>query len=243
MPGATVELRGVRRNFAIRGAGGVTALDGVDLAISAGTAVALCGPSGSGKSTLLHVIGAIEAVDVGSVAVDGRDLAALSRHDLTRYRRSVGLVFQRFNLIPALTALDNVIAPVLPYRTSFDKKARARELLDRVGLAGRESSLPARMSGGQQQRVAIARALINHPNIVLADEPTGSLDSRTGERIVELLLQLQRSLGMTLIVATHDPEVAARCDRMIRLVDGRVADDIEISAAEDALDTDDLPRR
>jgi putative ABC transport system ATP-binding protein len=142
-------------------------------------------------------------------------------------------VFQRFNLLPALTVIDNVTAPVLPYRVAFDKQARARELLAAVGLEGRETALPSRLSGGQQQRVAIARALINAPPIVLADEPTGNLDSRTGAGIVDLLLRLRAERGMTVLLATHDSQVAARCDRVVRLLDGRVSDDIDVRAAVD----------
>jgi putative ABC transport system ATP-binding protein len=142
-------------------------------------------------------------------------------------------VFQRFNLLPALTVIDNVMSPVLPYRVGFDKEARARELLAAVGLAGRETSLPSRLSGGQQQRVAIARALINAPPILLADEPTGNLDSRTGAGIVDLLLELRAAHGMTVVMATHDSQVAARCDRVVRLLDGRIRDDVDVRAAAD----------
>ena len=146
----------------------------------------------------------------------------------------MGFVFQRFNLLPALTVIDNVLAPVLPYRVSFDKQARATELLATVGLGGRETSMPARLSGGQQQRVAIARALINDPVLVLADEPTGNLDSRTGASIVDLLLSLRAERGVTIVMATHDSQVAARCDRVVQLRDGRVTDDVDVRAAADA---------
>jgi putative ABC transport system ATP-binding protein len=129
--------------------------------------------------------------------------------------------------------IDNVLAPVLPYRVDFDKEARARELLAAVGLSGRETSLPSRLSGGQQQRVAIARALINHPKLLLADEPTGNLDSRTGEEIVDLLLELRARHGTTIVLATHDSQVAARCDRVVRLRDGRVVDDVDVRDAAD----------
>jgi putative ABC transport system ATP-binding protein len=167
-------------------------------------------------------MGALERADSGMVEVAGQDLGGLSRRELAAHRRRVGFVFQRFNLLPALTVADNVMAPVLPYRVDFDKEARARELLAAVGLAGRETSLPSRLSGGQQQRVAIARALINRPPLVLADEPTGNLDSRTGAEIIDLLLGLRAEHGVTIVVATHDAQVAARCDRVVRLVDGRV---------------------
>jgi putative ABC transport system ATP-binding protein len=223
-----ISLAGVGKRFEA-----ITALAGVDLAIPAGSSVALAGPSGSGKSTLLHVIGALERPDEGTVAVSGRELATLSRGELAAHRRRIGFVFQRFNLLPALTVIDNVLAPVLPYRVEFDKEARAHELLAAVGLEGREMSLPSRLSGGEQQRVAIARALVNRPAIVLADEPTGNLDSRTGGGIVDLLLDLREQHGMTIVIATHDHQVAARCERVVRLLDGRVADDTDVRAAAD----------
>ncbi|KHD75324.1 ABC transporter [Actinoplanes utahensis] len=185
-----------------------------------GTSVALTGPSGSGKSTLLHLIGAIERLDAGSIVVGGREIGGLSGKELAAYRRTVGFVFQRFHLLPALTALDNVIAPVLPFRTAFDKRQRALELLDLVGLKDRAGALPSQLSGGQQQRVAIARALVNDPPLLLADEPTGNLDSRTGESIVDLLLSLRDDRGATVVVATHDPGLAERCDGSLRLRDG-----------------------
>jgi putative ABC transport system ATP-binding protein len=228
-----ITLTGVRRRFAIDDEQAITALDGISLEIAERSAVAVTGPSGSGKSTLLHIIGALDRADEGAVTVGGRELAGMSRRDLAAHRRRVGFVFQRFNLLPALTVIDNVLAPVLPYRVPFDKQTRARELLSAVGLQGRETSLPSRLSGGQQQRVAIARALINSPAIVLADEPTGNLDSHTGAGIVELLLDLRAQRGMTILIATHDSRVAARCDRVVRLLDGRITDDIDVNAAAD----------
>jgi putative ABC transport system ATP-binding protein len=230
---AVIALRGVTRRFRIDADQAITALDDVSLDVAAGAAVAVSGPSGSGKSTLLHVIGALERPDAGTVTVGGRELGGLSRRELAAHRRRVGFVFQQFNLLPALTVIDNVMAPVLPYRVDFDKEARARELLAAVGLDGRETSLPSRLSGGQQQRVAIARALINAPPIVLADEPTGNLDSRTGAGIVDLLLELRAERDMTVVLATHDSHVAARCDRVVRLLDGRITDDVDIRAAVD----------
>jgi putative ABC transport system ATP-binding protein len=226
-------LTDVTRRFRLGAGEALTALDGVTLRIAPQSVVALSGPSGSGKSTLLHLIGALEPPDAGTITVGGRTLGALSRRELAAHRRRTGFVFQRFNLLPALTVLDNVMAPVLPYRVAFDKEARARELLAAVGLEGRESSLPSRLSGGQQQRVAIARALINRPPVVLADEPTGNLDTRTGAGIVDLLLGLRDEHGITVVLATHDSQVAARCDRVVRLLDGRVADDVDVRADAD----------
>ena len=151
----------------------------------------------------------------------------------TRTGGGLGFVFQRFNLLPALTVVDNVIVPVLPVRTGFDKRSRALELLAGVGLEGREDEMPSRLSGGEQQRVAIARALINHPPLVLADEPTGNLDSQTGQKIIDLLLELRAREAMTLVIATHDVAVASCCDCVVRIVDGRVRDQIDVLAATD----------
>ncbi len=212
------------------------ALDGVDLDIVAGSTVALTGPSGAGKSTLLHLIGAMDFPDGGEVHVGGQRVDTLRRRGLERHRRTVGFVFQRFHLLPALSVLDNVLAPVLPYRVGFDRRARARDLIAAVGLSGREKSLPGELSGGQQQRVAIARALVAEPPLLLADEPTGNLDTATGEEIVDLLLRLREERGMTFVVATHNPEVAAACDRVVRLRDGRVVADQTVVPSDDVMD-------
>jgi putative ABC transport system ATP-binding protein len=217
-----IRAEGVARRYRIDERQTIAALDGVTLEIVAGSTVAIWGPSGSGKSTLLQLVGGLDRPDEGRLVVGGEDLGALSRRELARHRRHVGFVFQRFNLLPALTVVDNVMAPALPYRVDFDKQTRARELLAAVGLEGRETSLPSRLSGGQQQRVAIARALLGEPAIVLADEPTGNLDSRTGEEIVELLLSVREQRGATVLIATHDAAVARRCDRVVGLRDGRV---------------------
>jgi putative ABC transport system ATP-binding protein len=228
MPGFEVELEGVSRSFQLGAGQVVRALDGVSLSVPAGAAVAVTGPSGSGKSTLLHLVGAMDQPDAGRVVVGGWELTALRGRELARYRRTIGFVFQRFHLLPALTVLDNVLAPALPRRTSFDKHARGRELLAAVGLAERAGSVPSRLAGGEQQRVAIARALLNEPGLLLADEPTGNLDSGTGAEIMQLLLDLRRQRGMTLLVATHDPTVASRCDRIVKLRDGAVEDDLAL---------------
>ena len=226
---AAIEVRGVSKQYGTGSGQPVTAAGNVTFTIEPGGFIALTGASGSGKSTLLHLIGAIERPDSGTIISGGTEVTALRGSALAAYRRTVGFVFQRYNLLPALTALDNVIAPVLPYRTGWDKPARARQLLEAVGLGGRERSLPSRMSGGEQQRVAIARALVNTPSLLLADEPTGNLDSRTATDVLDLLARLHRESQMTVIIATHDPQIAARCDRMIRLRDGAVIDDIEIT--------------
>ena len=226
-----LELRGVCKRYGTgTGTGGqVTAADDVTFTIEAGAFVALTGASGSGKSTLLHMIGAIERPDSGTIISNGTEVTALRGAAQADYRRTVGFVFQRYNLLPGLTALDNVIAPVLPYRTRWDKSDRARGLLAAVGLAGRERSLPARMSGGEQQRIAIARALINTPALLLADEPTGNLDSATAAGILDLLARLRAEHDMTIILASHDPQIAARAERLIRLRDGAVVDDIQLT--------------
>jgi len=227
--GAAIELSAVGKTFGFGGDEQVRAADDISLTIPAGAFVALSGASGSGKSTLLHMIGAIERPDSGTITCGGTEVTGLRRGALAAYRRTVGFVFQRYHLLPALTALDNVMAPVLPYKTPFDKKERARSLLASVGLAGREQSLPARMSGGEQQRVAIARALINTPAVLLADEPTGNLDSASAAGILALITELRAKHAMTVILATHDPQVAAQAERLVRLRDGAVVDDIDLA--------------
>jgi putative ABC transport system ATP-binding protein len=230
--GHSVELRDVSRVYRSDRSVSIRALEDITFYLDPGSATAAMGPSGSGKSTLLHVIGAMDKPDVGTITVADTDVTSLSRREQAEYRRRIGFVFQRFHLLPALTVLDNVIAPVLPFKTGFHKEERARELLTSVGLGDRASSLPSRLSGGEQQRVAIARALINEPGLLLADEPTGNLDSETGAEIVDLLLDLRRDHGMTILVATHDPVVATRCERIIRLQDGRIVEDLGLSSAE-----------
>jgi putative ABC transport system ATP-binding protein len=226
-----IVVTGVTRTFPA-GDQRIRAVDDVSVSFAPGSMTAITGPSGSGKSTLLHIIGAIERADAGSITVDGRELTRLRRRQLDAYRRTVGFVFQRYHLLPTLTALDNVLAPVLPYRVGFNKTARARELLDAVGLTGREAALPGQLSGGEQQRVALARALIGRPRLLLADEPSGNLDSRTGEQILDLLVGLRATYGLTMLIATHEHHVAARCDRLIRLRDGQIVDDVDLTEGE-----------
>jgi len=229
-PGSgALELRGVCKRYGTGQGGQVTAADNVTFTIETGAFVALTGASGSGKSTMLHMIGAIERPDSGVIISDGTQVTALRGAAQADYRRTVGFVFQRYNLLPGLTALDNVIVPVLPYRTRWDKRQRARQLLAAVGLAGRERSLTARMSGGEQQRIAIARALINTPALLLADEPTGNLDSANSTEILDLLARLRAEHHMTILLASHDPQIAARSERLIRLRDGAVIDDIQLA--------------
>jgi putative ABC transport system ATP-binding protein len=203
----------------------ITALAELDLHVPAGQKLAITGASGSGKSTLLHLVGAMDRPDSGTLHIGDQDITTLNRRQLATYRRGIGFVFQRFHLLPALTALDNIIAPVLPRRATFDRTARARELLHAVGLADRERSLPSQLSAGQQQRVAIARALIAQPALLLADEPTGNLDSTTGAEIINLLDRLATEHGFTMLVATHAHDLTQFCDRTIQLRDGAIIHD------------------
>jgi putative ABC transport system ATP-binding protein len=207
--------------FFQRGPTTVRALDGIDLEIEAGEFVALEGPSGSGKTTLLQLLGALDRPSAGDIWFEGRDLVDLPDRELAELRlRSFGFVFQQFNLIPTLTAVENVEVKLIP---AGGTRERALQLLDEVGLAARADPLPAHMSGGEQQRVAIARALSVEPRVVLADEPTGNLDSATGGEIIDLLWNLAAEHGSTVIVATHDAELAARAARRIAVRDGRLA--------------------
>jgi putative ABC transport system ATP-binding protein len=196
-------------------------LDNIQIDIHAGEFVALLGASGSGKSTLLNIISGIELADQGQILVQDQDILKFSEEQLTLFRRQeIGFIFQFFNLLPTLSALENVMLPVElagnPYREAQQK---AQRLLDAVGLGDRADTLPDRLSGGEQQRIAIARALVHEPSLVLADEPTGNLDEDTGQRVMELLDQLIRSQGKTLIMATHSREIAQRADRVFRLRD------------------------
>ena len=223
--GLGVSLTAVSKTYRSGVGESVKAVDAVTLDIPPGQSLAITGRSGSGKSTLLHLIGAMDVPDEGRITIDGMNIARLRDSERAALRRRIGFVFQRFHLLPALTALDNVLAPVIPYRTDFDKVARARDLLGAVGLADRVKHLPSQLSGGEQQRVAIARALINHTGIVLADEPTGNLDTHTGAEIVAVLDRLRTERGLTLLVATHDASIAASCDRTLVLSDGRIVSD------------------
>jgi putative ABC transport system ATP-binding protein len=225
-----VELIDVVRQFG-SGATAVRAIDGVSLAISRGERLAVTGPSGAGKSTLLTLLGLIDRPDEGTVCLGGQltnDLGEDARADLRR--EHVGFVFQLFHLIPALSAVENVAVPLLPYAPRVEILARAEGLLADLGLGDRLRNRPGELSGGEQQRVGIARALIGQPDLVLADEPTGNLDSRTATQVVDHLLGLQHQHGFALVVATHDAGLAARLGRRVSLLDGRQAmDPIDVS--------------
>ncbi|MFM8365635.1 MAG: ABC transporter ATP-binding protein [Verrucomicrobiota bacterium] len=215
--------RGLKRSFRIGGQK-IDVLRGIDLDIAAGETVFLCGASGAGKTTLLYTIAGLETPEAGSVEFEGKSLYDLSGNALARLRNErMGFVFQSYFLLPELTALENAMLPALI--GGKKSEARAKELLDRVGLKERFDHLPSELSGGEQQRVAIARSLVNDPSILFADEPTGNLDSKTGETIINLLLELSKADGRTLAVVTHDDRLASRGDRLIRIVDGRLAQD------------------
>ena len=215
-----VVLEGVTKRYRLGDGAWLTAIDCPSFVAESGSSTALVGPSGSGKSTLLHLVGAIDKPDRGRIVVGGLDLTALNRRQLADYRSTIGFVFQQYHLLPAMSALDNVMAPLVGRRVSFDRKQRALELLTSVGLADRAHALPSQMSGGQQQRVAIARALINNPRLLLADEPTGNLDAATAAGIIELLRHLQVERGMTMIVGTHDEAIATTCDSVVPIERG-----------------------
>ena len=229
--GARVELAAVTKTRR-QGRTTVTPLDDISLTISPGQIVAVTGPSGAGKSSLLQLIGGLDIPDSGRILVDGADIAELSGRHSAHFRSSVGFVFQRYHLLGNLSALDNVITPVLPLRVDFDKWERGQQLLAAVGLADQATVAARDLSGGQQQRVAIARALVNRPRLLLADEPTGNLDSRTGEDILDLLTDLQAQHGMTMLLATHDWTVASQCQRVIELRDGRVVNDHDLPGTD-----------
>jgi putative ABC transport system ATP-binding protein len=205
----------------------VTALAGVSFAVGAGEMVAVMGPSGSGKSTLLHLLGGLDQASSGSVRLDGTELTGLGDDALTRVRRDkIGFIFQFFNLLPTLSAFDNVALPMrLGRRDPAETRKTAERFLSLVGLAQRADHLPDELSGGECQRVAIARALVMSPRVLLADEPTGNLDTRTGGDILDLLRQINRDIGSTLVMVTHDAHAAATCHRILSLKDGQLVSD------------------
>jgi putative ABC transport system ATP-binding protein len=216
-----IELRGVSKTVP-SGTGTLTILHPLDLVVARRQVVAITGPSGSGKSTLLGLIAGLDSPSTGHISIDGTDITALDEDSLARLRgRRIGFVFQFFHLLPSLTALENVLVPMEIARVK-DARPRAAALLAEVGLSERGHHYPSQLSGGEQQRVAIARALSNDPPLLLADEPTGNLDSTTGAQVIELLLNVNRQRGTTLVLVTHDPELAAVADIAIALRDGRV---------------------
>jgi len=218
-----LSAKNVRKTYLL-GNRSLEVLRGVDVELRRGEFLALRGASGAGKSTLLHLLGGLDAPNGGEVWLADRNLAGLSRRELARLRNEeVGFIFQAYYLLPELDALENVCLPARMARTSVSQaEARGRELLDRVGLKERMEHKPYELSGGEQQRVAIARALINEPDLILADEPTGNLDSHTGQEIIELLCSLRTEKQTTLIMATHDANLAARAPRVMELVDGQI---------------------
>jgi len=224
---ALLEARGVSRAFEIPGRNTAReVLRDVSLTLHQRDAISVVGPSGSGKSTLLNLMGGLDAPTSGSIRFQGEDLAALPERHLAQIRnQEMGYVFQMHHLLPQCTVLENILIPTIPFRSGASREAvsRARELCARVGIAQLTDDFPARLSGGEQQRVAVVRALINHPRLVLADEPTGSLDHDTAESLVELLLELNREQGSALVVVTHSADLAARMDRTYRLQSGHLA--------------------
>jgi len=224
---ALIELTNVHKTYDL-GEVKVHALCGVDLEIERGEFLALMGPSGSGKSTLLNILGCLDRPTRGSYRLDGHEVSGLSRDQLARIRNEkIGFIFQNFNLLPRTSALENVELPLLYARglSARQRRRRALEMLELVGLADRAHHHPNQLSGGQQQRVAIARALANNPSIVLADEPTGNLDTRTGQEIMQILRELNEQKEITIIVVTHDGEVARQTNRMVAIRDGQILTD------------------
>ncbi|NTV78348.1 MAG: ABC transporter ATP-binding protein [Clostridiales bacterium] len=220
-----IKLHNIKKSYFL-GKTEIPVLRDIDLEIQDGEFVALMGPSGSGKSTLLAMLSCIDTPTSGEFLLDNRDIAGVSENNLADIRnREIGVVFQAFNLIPSLNALQNVEAPLFASSVKISRKEireRALEMLEKVGLSDRSKHRPEEMSGGQQQRVAIARALITNPRLLIADEPTGNLDSTSGEKVLDLFIKLHKELGITLIIATHDKSIASKADRTINIVDGKV---------------------
>ncbi|MFQ5509935.1 MAG: ABC transporter ATP-binding protein [Leptospirillia bacterium] len=216
-------MEGVHKRYAA-GDTEVHALRGIDLKVAAGEFLAIMGPSGSGKSTLMNIIGCLDVADAGRYLLNGRDVTGMDSDTLARVRNEmVGFVFQGFNLLPRTSAMENVEIPLVYAGVErAERRRRSREILENVGLARREGHLPNQLSGGEQQRVAIARALVCDPSLVLADEPTGNLDTATSEEIMTLLVGLNRDAGVTLVLITHEPEVARHAGRVVTVRDGRL---------------------
>ncbi|MDP2785457.1 MAG: ABC transporter ATP-binding protein [Sulfurimicrobium sp.] len=223
---AIIRISGLSKDYQTA-AGPVPALENISLAISPGEFVAVMGPSGSGKSTFMNLIGCLDVPSGGAYFLNGTDVRTLDKDQLARLRNSViGFVFQGFNLLPRASLIDNVGLPLVYAGVGKSERIRrAREMLDKVGLGKYGASLPSRISGGQQQRVAIARALINRPRLVLADEPTGNLDTKTSQEIMNLLTALNRDEGITVVLVTHEADIATYANRLVRFVDGHLAHD------------------
>ena len=233
---ALLELRGIQKTYRMGRDVTVRALRGVDLDVEPGELVAIMGPSGSGKSTLMNVIGCLDVPDSGTYRLAGTEVGSLSDDRLAGIRnRSIGFVFQTFNLLPRLNALENVELPLVYGGDGRDRRRRARSALELVGLGERMSHRPSELSGGQQQRVAIARALLNDPDLVLADEPTGNLDSRSSAEILAIFQSINAE-GRTVVLVTHEPDVAAHCGRIVRMRDGVIASDERVAAPHRATD-------
>lgn len=221
-----IETTGLAKDY-LTGAGAFHALRGVDITISQGEFVAVMGPSGSGKSTFMNLLGCLDKPSAGRYRLSGRDVSSMRPDELASVRNKlIGFVFQGFNLLPRQTVLDNVALPMLYAGASRSgRRERAQALLKRVGLEGKSGQMPNQLSGGQQQRVAIARALVNQPKLILADEPTGNLDSETSHEVMNLFSELNREEGITLVLVTHEMDIAAFARRRIRFLDGRVVED------------------
>lgn len=219
-----LEVQGITKAYNHGKPNEVNVLHGIDLSVKTGEVVALVAPSGAGKSTLLHIAGLLDTPDAGTVTISGRDMTALSDRKRTAVRRDeVGFIYQFHHLLPEFTALENIVLPQLANGVSeAAANARAIELLTRVGIAERGDHRPAALSGGEQQRVAFCRALANQPTLLLADEPTGNLDPETSDRVFDALMELVRGTGLSAVIATHNLELAARMDRMVRLTSGRL---------------------
>jgi putative ABC transport system ATP-binding protein len=230
-----IQLDGIVKTYR-SGDGFLPVLKNVALTINKGEMVAIMGPSGSGKSTLMNIIGCLDRPTSGSYRLDNREVARMGEGELARVRnRSIGFVFQQFNLLPRSSALRNVMLPLV-YSGALGREKKARAMLDRVGLSERTHHLPNQLSGGQQQRVAIARALVNDPLILMADEPTGALDTKTGEEIMVLFKELHAD-GKTVILVTHEESIAEHCERIVRILDGEIVNDERIAPAERVIST------
>ena len=227
MPDKIIEIKGLKREFAV-GSEIVKALKGVDVSVMKNEYLAMMGPSGSGKSTLMNLLGCLDTPTAGAYNLNGTDVSSLKDYDLAEIRnKEIGFIFQTFNLLPRLTALENVSLPlVYAGYNSEDRKIKAKDVLEKVGLGDRMDHRPNQLSGGQRQRVAVARALVNDPSIILADEPTGNLDSKTSLDIMRLFEEIHE-MGNTLIVVTHEEEVASHAHRILRLRDGMVESDLK----------------